>query len=83
LPPCICKRASGGIGDGGEGKSSTRAGGGGIVDGREDRPEDGCEVNYISGLGNVTLGWEECCNLGSQNKRAGEGRLGLVNTKRG
>ena len=54
----------------------------GIVDGGEDRPEDGCEVNYISGLGNVTSGREERCDLGSQNKRAGEGRLGLVDKKR-
>jgi len=56
LPPCILKRIGGGIGDGGEGKLSTGAGGGGVVDGGEDRPEEGCEVMYISGLGNVTSG---------------------------
>ena len=49
---------------------------------REDRPKDGCEVNYISGLGNVTSGREERRDLGSRNKRAGEGRLGLVDKKR-
>ena len=49
---------------------------------RENRPEDSCEVNYISGLGNVTSGWEERRDLGSQNKRAGEGRVGTGRQKK-
>ncbi|KAF8470289.1 hypothetical protein DFH94DRAFT_214784 [Russula ochroleuca] len=53
LRPCICKRTGAIIGDVGEGKPNIEEDGSG-GDWGCDKPEDDCELMYISGLGMVT-----------------------------